>query len=151
MKRFAVVPLDFDEGCALVERWHRHHPSPQGHKFTIGLWDQVSLRLVGVAIVGRPVSRIEQDGWTLEITRVATDGTRNAFSSLYAAARTAAFSLGWRRVITYNLESEGGYSLRGAGFACLGDRRGGSWDRRLRPRVDKHPTQTKIKWEARLA
>ncbi|GLI00644.1 XF1762 family protein [Phytohabitans aurantiacus] len=57
--------------------------------------------LVGVAIVGRPVARHLDDGLTLEVTRVATDGHRNACSLLYAAAWHAAKALGYRRLITY--------------------------------------------------
>lgn len=105
-------------------------------------------KIVGVAIVGRPVARMASDGWTLEVVRVATDGTANACSALYGACRRAAFALGYKRLITYTLAEEGGASLRGAGFKLLGEAGGGAWGREGRPRVDKHPTQTKLKWEA---
>lgn len=103
--------------------------------------------VVGVAIIGRPVSRMRDDGMTLEITRLCTDGTRNACSFLAGAAARAAFALGYRRIGTYTLKAEGGASLRGAGWKLLGERGGGSWSRDSRPRVDKHPTQGKLLWE----
>lgn len=55
--------------------------------------------------------------------------------------------MGYRRLVTYTLPAEGGASLRGAGWTCLGRAGGGSWFRRARPRVDTHPTQVKMRWE----
>jgi hypothetical protein len=90
---------------------------------------------------------MSDDGWTAEVTRLCTDGTPNACSMLYRAAWRAARSLGYRRLITYTLAEEGGASLRASGFTLLGEAGGGSWSRGNRPRVDKHPTQGKLKWE----
>jgi hypothetical protein len=140
-----LVPVDFEEACAFVVEHHRHHEPPRGHKFSIGALEQA---IVGVCIVGRPVARGNDDGLTLEVTRLATDGTRNACSFLYGAARRATFALGYLKLITYTLPEEGGASLRGAGFRLIGTRGGGSWGRPSRPRVDKHPTQAKLLWEA---
>ncbi len=146
-----IVPIDFDEACAYVARHHRHHEPPQGHKFSIAVAARHDVGdprpggagygmhtdiVHGVAIVGRPVGRRQQDGWTLEVTRCATDGTRNACSALYRAAWRAAKAMGYRRLITYTLATETGASLRGAGFANLGERRSGNWNVTSRPRVD---------------
>lgn len=98
--------------------------------------------IVGVAIVGRPVARTLDDGWTLEVTRVATDGTKNACSALYASAWRAARAMGYQRLITYTLPSEGGASLRAAGWRTVHRTKGGNWNTPARPRVDT---------EARLA
>jgi hypothetical protein len=98
-------------------------------------------------VVGRPVARQLQDGYTAEVTRLASDGTRNACSLLYAAAWRACRALGYRRLVTYTLAEEGGASLRAAGWRCLGEAGGGSWSRENRPRVDRHPTQRKLRWE----
>ena len=101
-----------------------------------------------MATVGRPVSRILDDGWNLEVNRVATDGCKNACSALYGAAWRAARALGYRRLLTYTLPSEGGASLRGAGWSIVGETsnpRG--WSCQTRPRVDLHPKQLKIRWE----
>jgi hypothetical protein len=117
-----------------------------GAKFCIGVAKDGEV--VGAAIVGRPVARMLDDGWTLEVNRTCTDGTKNANSALYGAVRRAAFALGYRKLITYTLPSESGASLRGAGWHCVGEAGGGTWNRDNRPRVDLHPTQTKLKWEA---
>jgi hypothetical protein len=93
------------------------------------------------------VSRLRDDGRTLELTRVCTDGTRNACSFLHGAAARATFALGYRRIGTYTLPHEGGASLRAAGWELVGERGGGSWSRKGRPRVDRHPTQPKLLWE----
>ena len=98
-------------------------------------------------MVGRPVARMLDDGWTLEVTRVATDGCPNACSALYGAVWRAAKALGYRRVVTYTLPEEGGTSLRASGYKLVGKAGGGSWNRKDRPRVDLHPTQEKFKWE----
>lgn len=103
---------------------------------------------MGVAIVGRPVSRGRDDGWTLEVTRCCTDGTRNTCSFLYASAWRAARAMGYRRLGTYILASEDGASLRAAGWRIVHEVRGRSWNTPSRPRVDTHPTQGKLLWEA---
>ena len=107
--------------------------------------------VVGVAIVGGPVARLLDDGWTLEVNRCCTNGTKNACSKLYANAWQAAKALGYTKLITYTLASEGGASLRGAGWRCLGEattKVGQGWNVKSRPRVDTHPLQQKLKWEA---
>ena len=141
-----MVPCDLSEANAFVELHHRHHGPVVGHKFSLAVAKGDTV--CGVAIVGRPVARMLDDGLTLEITRVATDGTKDACSALYGAARRAAFALGYRRLVTYTLPSESGASLRGAGYRCIGEAGGGTWSCPSRPRVDKHPLQTKLRWEA---
>lgn len=141
-----LVPLELAEANAFVAEWHRHHKPVVGHRFSLGA--SVAEKIVAVAIVGRPVARMNQDGSTVEIVRLASDGTKNACSFLYGRARKAAFALGYSRIITYTLPEEGGASLRGAGFKLLGVRGGGSWSRDSRPRVDKHPLQEKFAWES---
>ena len=114
MTDLSVVPCTFAEAKAFVAAWHRHHKAPAGGKFTLGVSD--GDKLVGVAVTGRPGNRISDDGLTLEVTRVATDGTPNACSVLYAACWRAAKAMGYHATITYTLESEGGASLRAAGW-----------------------------------
>lgn len=145
--RLQIVPIHFAEAVAFVARTHRHHPPPRGHKFSLAVADEAG-DVRGVAIVGRPVSRGLQDGWTLEVTRVATDGAPNACSALYAAAWRAARAMGYRRLVTYTLASEPGTSLRAAGWRVVAQVSGRSWDCPSRPRVDRHPTQDKLRWEA---
>jgi hypothetical protein len=128
------VPVTFAEAAAFVTDWHRYHRAPVGHKFSIGLADGGDT-LVGVAVVGRPVARHLDDGLTLEVTRVATDGTRNA-TMLYAATWQATRALGYRRLVTYTHADESGASLRGAGWRVVATRpprRG--WSTPSRPRT----------------
>lgn len=84
---------------------------------------------------------------TLEITRVATDGTKDANSFLEGAATKAILALGYTRVITYTLKTESGASLRAAGFRVVAEVKGRSWDCASRPRIDKSPKQDKLRWE----
>lgn len=142
----ALQPVTLREACAFVEAHHRHHEPPRGCLFCVAVNDGERVR--GVAIVGRPLSRMLQDGYTAEVVRVATDGAHNACSKLYGACWRAARAIGYRRLVTYTLPEEGGVSLRAAGWTCLGEAGGGSWSRNGRPRVDTHPTQTKLRWEA---
>ena len=144
-----VTPINLDEANAFVEQHHRHHKPVPGAKFCVAVSQEDEVR--GVAIVGRPVSRVLDDGWALEVNRCCTDGTRNSCSMLYATAWKAAKAMGYTSLITYTLESEGGSSLRGAGWRCVGKattRIGQGWNVKSRPRVDTHPLQQKLRWEA---
>jgi hypothetical protein len=141
-----LSPITLKEANAFVRAHHRHHPPVRGCVCCVAV--SAADRVCGVAIVGRPKARLSQDGWTAEVTRVATDGTRNACSILYGATWRAARALGYRRLITFTLPEEGGASLRAAGWKKIGEAGGGSWSRKDRPRVDLHPTQVKIRWEA---
>lgn len=141
------MPCDFDEAKSFVAQYHRHHQPPIGHKFSLAVADE-SDKVRAVCIVGRPVARMLDDGMTLELTRLASDGCPNACSALYGAAWRAAKSLGYGRLITYILDTEPGTTLKAAGWRCLGQRGGGSWSVPSRPRVDKHPLQKKLLWEA---
>lgn len=138
--------MSLAEANAFVLKHHRHHRPVPGAKFCIGV--EVAGAVVGVAIVGRPVARMLDDGWTLEVNRTCTDGTKNANSMLYGACRRATFALGYRKLITYTLPTESGSSLRAAGWICIGKAGGGTWNRKYRPRVDTHPLQEKLRWEA---
>ena len=143
-----LVPTTISDACAYVAQYHRHHRAPQGGLFAIAVATDTGI--CGVAIVGRPVARMANDGWTAEVTRVATDGTHNACSMLYGAAWRATKALGYARLITYTLPVEGGASLRGAGWKLLGERGGGQWNVPSRPRVEVAQliAGQKLLWEA---
>jgi hypothetical protein len=145
MKNLFLVPISFSEACEFIKLHHRHHKPPVGHKFSIALSDGINI--VGVVMVGRPVSRILDNGFTLEVNRLATDGTKNACSMLYAASWRAAKSMGYKKLITYILNNELGTSLFAAGWKCIGSAGGSSWNCISRPRIDKSSTQLKIKFE----
>jgi hypothetical protein len=143
--KLSVIPVDLDEANAFVAQHHRHHGEVVGHKFSLGA--VAGEKVVGVAIVGRPVARGRDDGMTLEVTRLCTDGTRNACSFLYGAAARACFALGYQRLGTYILASESGASLKASGWRLIGEVRGRSWSCQSRPRVDTHPLQGKLLFE----
>lgn len=130
-----VTPIDFAEANAFVATLHRHHKAMPGCKFCIAVSDADG-KVRGVAMVGRPVARNSDNGYTLEVNRCCTDGARNACSMLYGAAWRAAKALGYRRLITYTLPEEGGASVRAAGWKLLGERGGGNWNVPSRPRID---------------
>jgi len=106
-------------------------------------------KLVGVAIAGRPVARRLDDGTTLEILRVATDGTPNACSWLYARVVKIARLLGYSRVITYTLEEECGACLRAVGARIVGKVEPQEWSVPSRPRRTQ-PVYAKRKWKWEL-
>ena len=143
-----ITPINFDEANAFVEKFHRHHKPVVGCKFCIAVSDEE--KVCGVAMVGRPVARHADDGWTLEVNRVCTDGSKNACSMLYGAAWRAAKALGYRKLITYTLPEEGGASLRAAGWRLIGKRGGGNWNNASRPRIDTAELLRgqKLLWEA---
>ena len=140
-----VRPITLRDANAYVEQFHRHHKPVRGCCFCIAVEDEIGLH--GVAIAGRPVARMLQDGTTLEVTRLCTDGARNACSMLYRAVWRAAREMGYRRLITYTLASENGASLKASGFRLVAETRAESWDRPSRGRTDKHPTVAKLRWE----
>ncbi|MBW3601007.1 MAG: hypothetical protein KY475_27540 [Planctomycetes bacterium] len=149
-RRFRLRSLTWGEARAFIQRHHSHHVPPQGWKFGCGAEDE--LGLVGVVVVGRPVSRRLDVGATLEVTRLCTlAGARNAASLLLGAACRAAKALGYRRVVTYTLAEEDGTCCRAAGFTRAANTAGGRWSRRSRRRTDAHPTGAKIRWERQLS
>lgn len=150
-----IKPIILRDANRFVAEKHRHNIPTKGHKWSIGLWDNGTL--VGVAIAGQPVARRLDDGETIEVRRVCTDGTRNACSMLYGRCARIAKEFGYKRIITYTLESEPGTSLKASGWKCCGNAGGGTWDSPSRPREvteltifgeeQKYPTERKVKWE----
>lgn len=144
-----LKPIGYAEMCEFVDRLHRHHRPPQGHKFSIGA--SMGDQLVGVVCVGRPVARKADNGWTAEVTRLCTDGTDNACSLLYSAAARAAKAMGYRKILTYILASENGASLRASGWEYDGESGGGTWSRPSRGReTEQHPLDPKHRYVCRL-
>ena len=153
-----VRPITLREANKYVAENHRHNLPVAGHKFSIACYEVCgdTNRLCGVAIAGRPVARRLDDGLTIEILRVCTDGTYNACSVLYGACARAARAMGYRRVVTYTLASEPGTSLKAAGFTFDGEAGGLSWDVPSRPREvsqmtlfgeeRKYPDEKKVRW-----
>lgn len=152
-------PIDLNTARAFVGENHRHNKPPIGHKFSIACYD--GERMCGVVMVGRPVARNLDDGLTLEINRNCTDGTYNACTMLYGAACRAAKALGYKRIVTYTLQSEPGTSLKARGWTMdKNDTGGGSWSVPSRPREltqitllgeeIKYSIEKKVRWVKNL-
>lgn len=141
-----LQPISFAEAAKYVNRHHRHHRPPPSWKFGTAVND--GERVVGVIIVGRPLARAWDDGWTAEVTRCCTDGTKNACSMLYSAAWRAAKAIGYRRLITYTRDDESGISLDAAGWKVVARRKARTWDAPGRPRVDRDEKRERLLWEA---
>lgn len=148
-QRLRVIPCKQAEAKRYIEQHHRHHRPPRGAVFCLAVVDEAH-HVRGVATVGRPVARALDNGYTLEVNRVATDGCANACSALLAAARKVAIAMGYAKIITYTLPEEGGASLRGAGWIedgrTVGDRSWACEAYKHLNRQDDHPLQAKVRW-----
>lgn len=144
--KLRLVHVELSQANDFVSAHHRHHKPVVGHKFSLGAVAED--QLVAVAIVGRPVSRRRDDGATLELTRLCSDGTKNACSFLYGAAARACFALGYHRIGTYILKSELRTSLTAAGWKLMGETPGRSWSVPSRHRTDKTTLEPRLLFEA---
>lgn len=142
-----IRPITLRAASAYINAYHRHLRATIGCKFAIGCFDGETM--VGCAVCGRPVSRMLDDGLTLEVNRVCTDGTRNACSMLYGAACRIAKAMGYRKVVTYTLQSENGASLRASNFVCEGLAGGERWTG-ARGSGQNLPCEMKIRYVRRL-
>ena len=139
-----AIPLELKQANEFVEQLHRHHPAVYRDKFRIGC--EVNGKLVGVVQLGRPVSRHLDDGKTIEVVRLCTDGTPHACSFLYGKAARIAREMGYTKIVTYILESETGTSLKASGWSFDGMTDAKSWNCPSRPRDTKAPTCAKQRW-----
>lgn len=143
-----IRPCELRDANEFISRLHRHHKPVQGHRFSIACWrDQMH----GVAVVGRPVARMTDQRKVVEVTRLCTDGTRNACSALYSAAARIAKEMGYEAIQTFILATEPGTSLKAAGWECAGPSAGGDWNRPSRGnRRTDQPMEAKSKWMRKL-
>lgn len=144
-EKLEVRPIHLKEAGEFIKKWHRHNLPPTGGKFAISLLDNG--RLCAVAVCGRPVSRYLDDGVTLEIYRNCTDGTRNACSKLYGACLRVGKAMGYKKIITYTLESENGASLRASNFILDTEKAGGIvWNGERHRDYRVSPPEYKVRW-----
>ena len=110
MGRLHIAPCTLRKANNFVEMYHRHsiRTSRDGGKFAIAAVFESSV--VGVAIVGNPLSATLMDGFTAEVLRVCVlpDAPRNCNSMLYGAYRRIWFEMGGRKILTYTLTEESG-------------------------------------------
>jgi hypothetical protein len=144
-----VVPLTLKQANDLVTKWHRHHKPSRGHRFSIGV--EENGELVGAAICGRPVARAVDQYNVLEVSRLVTNGGKNACSKLYSAAARAAREMGFRKIQTYILSEEHGTSLTASGWEKVAETAGGDWTSSSKPnRRQDQPQGPKSRWEKEL-
>ena len=142
--------MSIQEANDFVANFHRHSKPTQGGKFAIGASCD---GLFGVAIVGRPIARRLDDGFTAEVLRVCVNpnAPKNTFSFLYGRCWRIWQQMGGMKMITYTLQSESGSSLRGVGWKIMGET--GGWNENkgwtTRPNRDWLPIygQLKFRWE----
>lgn len=150
--KLQVVPVALREANAFVDAYHRHNAPTRGCKFCLGA--NFGDMLAGVAIIGRPVARLLQDGLTAEVLRccVQPDAPKNTPSFLYGRAWRVWQAMGGRRMVTYTLDSESGASLRAVNWRILGTKepipKGKGWTNRGGGRM-WHPAQgeLRLRWE----
>lgn len=144
MDKLEAVPLELSQANEFVSQLHRHHDAVYRDKYRIGA--SLNGKLVGIVQVGRPVSRMLDDGKTVEVVRLCTDGTKDVCSFLYSRAARIAKEMGYEKIITYILESESGTSLKASGWYQEAVTSGGSWSRPSRPRNTTAPTVPKKRY-----
>lgn len=142
------VPTTLAEANAFVGEVHRHHGEVVGHRFSFGV--EVDGKLVGIVICGRPVAPKTEQYKILEVTRLCTDGTKNACSFLYAAAAKVGKIMGFKRAQTFVLPTESGVSLKAAGWVFDGacEKSGHGFQSRPNRKSDPHPP--KHRWVKEL-
>ncbi len=143
-----IAPITFREASEYINEKHRHHRATIGCKFCISVVGDDG-QIHGVAVCGRPVGRYLDDGLTIEINRVCTDGTRNVCSMLYGACCRIAREMGYELAITYTLQSEDGASLKASNFKCDGEAGGKHWTG-TRNRGQDIPAEMKTRWSKKL-
>jgi hypothetical protein len=148
-----VKPLTLAQANTFISEFHRHHKPVVGHRFSIAAF--VEEKCVGVCVVGRPVARMVDQYAIAEVTRLASDGTKNVSSMLYGAAARACDAMGFESIQTYTLPCEGGHSLRASGWALEGEAGGGDWnwggESTHKGRRTDQPMDVKWKWRKVLS
>jgi hypothetical protein len=111
--KLQLIPITLREANDFVEQFHRHNgrTARDGGKFAIGA--TTGEELVGIAIVGNPLSATYMDGYTAEVLRVCVRPDSPENTNSWQA-------MGGNKLITYTLASESGSSLRGAGWKIVG-------------------------------
>lgn len=139
-----IRPIHLKAANEYVKLYHRHNIPTVGGKFAVSVYDGDILH--GVAICGRPTARNSDNGLTLEIYRCCTDGTHNACSMLYGACCRIGRDMGYKRIITYTLDTESGASLKASGFECEGEAGGKQWTGERKRDYFVAPKQMKRRW-----
>ena len=140
-----AVPLEQKDANAFVAEHHRHHAPVKRDKWRFGVVDGDG-KLIGVLHAAKPIARLLDDGKTIEIVRCCSDGTKNLCSFMLGRARRIAKAMGYRKMISYILETELGTSYKAAGWHKEADIRGHTWNTPGRPRETAAPVCDKQRW-----
>lgn len=153
--KLQIKQIKQSDAKRFIQEHHRHNKPPVGWRYGAGIWNWETL--IGVVMVGRPVARKINHHEIVEVNRlcinpyVDKDLSVHACSQLYGWSAREAKKRGFKKIITYTLQSESGVSLKAAGWNNEGLAGGGSWNTVSRPRIDHAPTQKKIRWSRELA
>lgn len=140
-----TIPLTISQANKFINDKHRHHKPVTGHRFSIGCVK--SGEIIGVCVVGRPVARNTSQYMVAEVTRLCTDGSKNACSFLYGAAARIAKEMGFESIQTFTLPEEGGVSLVASGWEMVAISAGGDWNSSShKNRRTDQPQGEKCKW-----
>jgi len=141
-----AVRVELKEANAFIDVTHRHHKPVRGHRFSIGA--ECGGKLVGIATIGRPVAPKTDKKHIAEVTRLASNGSKNVCSFLYGKAARIARELAFKKIQTFVLLSEPGTSLKAAGWVCEGKTGDGDWTNR--PGRSSDNAGPKYKWSKSL-
>ena len=140
-------PMSQRQAKEWVTTHYNNNKTPHGDIFRVAA--EHDCKIVGVAMVGRPVSRVLQDRGGAEVLRMCLieGAPKNTASFLYGRCIRAAKALGYTALYTYSLEFEEAASIRAASFVEDGKVKGRSWASKGRPRTDQ-PFQRldKVRW-----
>tara|TARA_R100001086_G_C11671720_1_gene213103 strand:- start:81 stop:536 length:456 start_codon:yes stop_codon:yes gene_type:complete len=149
-----VVPLTLKKSNEFVKTYHTHNKQVAGCKFCIGV--VLDNEIEAVAIVGRPVARKLDDGFTAEVLRLCTrqNKIKNLCSILYSRSWRIWKLMGGKRIITYTLEKENGASLKASGFKKVSEtqafKKGTGWTTRQGRVWQEIQLQKRIRWEYQI-
>lgn len=119
---------------------HHYLGAPLSHRFSLGVFD--GRELLGVMVWGRPIARYQDDGNTLEMTRMCLMAQRKNLGSA-ALSRAVKWIKSHRaetRLISYSDAAHKGTLYSASGWTPAPSRNGGHW------RSGREPRAT-IRWE----
>lgn len=141
------IPLTLETANLFIESHHRHNKPVVGGKYSLGLMKDG--QLIGVAVAGRPIARLMDNGKNLEILRVCVlEGYPGACSKLYGRMKAIGQLFGYEKIFTYTLPSESGSSLKAIGAVVVATVQPQEWNRAGRHRESQRIfKQEKLRWE----
>jgi len=155
MKSLTIQPITLKKANQIIKEFHRHNDVVVGCRYCLAALHEDEI--VGVAVVGRPLSRRLDDELTAEITRVCVkdNAPKNTNSFLYGRCWRVWQQMGGKRMITYTLQEESGSSLKAVNWKIIGET--GGWEQNKgwttresnkQKQMDMFNKDTKRKWKS---